>query len=63
MSLSDFLCDRCQEPSESLFRMQDQIKEQAEHAPWYCPNCMRLMNEPLDTETLRLLNVLKQLNQ
>jgi hypothetical protein len=60
MSLKNFKCDRCHKRSDSLFRLQDQIKEQAENAPWFCPNCMRLMNQPLDNETLRLLWALKE---
>ena len=63
MSLRNFKCDRCNELSETLFRIQDEIQKQEEHAPWYCPNCMRLMDAPLDRETLDLIEVLKQLNK
>lgn len=62
MGLRNLKCDRCQKPSRTLFRLTSDLEKPAAANPWYCPNCMRLMGEPLDSETLRIANILRQLN-
>lgn len=62
MGLRNLKCDRCQEPSDSLFRLSSDLEKPAIENPWYCPRCMHLMGEPLDSETLRIAKILRQLN-